>query len=476
MKSLLNKKISLGLTTALAAVMPITLTNLTSCSQSNSIQFANYESYMNDRLMNHLSSEYGVQFQYFTVAEMIETKFERFYDICVPPGYELVSLYTKGLLHKIDWAKFDIKDSKGNKITNSTQARGLFVTGGDIFNDMNDNFRAYLKKMGDPQADSFDVLDYGIPYFAQQFMFGYKGEKLDFYKYNTTNKTEDPTWLDIFYTISPANPNCDSRFKKASRTNYCSMLDDAKTMYDIARIMETINDPSGPTNVIPEGSTVDSMIETLSTLTDMFKGDQWFVLNTDSGIISRNFANRVHSNPCVFSWSGDMLYAALGAEEFNPYSAAEMHIQKPSVASLDEIEFLVINKKDEKDSSKLNEIYNIVKEVCLDGCDLTPDANGIAKTDADGNYVHWSMANWDTVNYTPMLQNIYQYTIGSEEYWSDYLDKLGLEGQVRQDTLKLYQSIITPTVEEVKSIYGKTLTPLQNSDTHWAWMQAKQKL
>lgn len=469
MKVNFSKKISAAFAGLIAAASPLSLTNLTSCSD-NSIQLANFESYMDDDLMEYLNSKYGVHYQWFTVDEMIETKFQRFYDICVPSGYELVSLYKKGWLEKLDWSKFQL-----DGITTKEQAKGLFRT--NLIDGMNAQLQAYL------QDSTFDVLDYGVPYFAQQFMFGYRGSKIDFYSAKTGEKTDKPTWEDIYYTISPANPYVDDRFVPGKGSNLCSMLDDAKSLFDIARIMETYDDSKSPaeqpaTNDFPADMTISQMENTLNKITDKFanKPGKWFSLNTDSGIISRNLASTSHPNPCAFAWSGDMLYAALGAEEFPCLSGEEFHIQKPYGASLDEIEFLVINKKNHSDQTRLDKIYEIVKTVCLDGATVSKDEIGIPETEQKNrDYHYWTMQNWDCVNYTPMLNNIYDYVQDSDLYWSDYLEKIPAQDQ--EATLDLYRSILQETNPDyAKSIFGRTLTPLQNSNTHWAWLAAKPKL
>ncbi|MCQ3907788.1 MAG: hypothetical protein MJ219_03550 [Mycoplasmoidaceae bacterium] len=63
MKNLLNKKFSIAISSAIACTTPLAFNSLTSCSQNSGIQFANFESYMNNKLMLHLENEYGVQFQ-----------------------------------------------------------------------------------------------------------------------------------------------------------------------------------------------------------------------------------------------------------------------------------------------------------------------------------------------------------------------------------------------------------------------------
>ncbi|MCQ3914354.1 MAG: hypothetical protein MJ201_00775 [Mycoplasmoidaceae bacterium] len=54
---------------------------------------------------------------------------------------------------------------------------------------MNDAFINYCGLPAD-----FNLLDYGVPYFAQSFSFVYKGEEIEFYK-STGNheKVDEPT-------------------------------------------------------------------------------------------------------------------------------------------------------------------------------------------------------------------------------------------------------------------------------------------
>lgn len=436
MKSLLSKKFSLVLGSAFICTTPFALT---SCSQSNAIQFANFESYMDSKLMTHLEDKYGVQFQWYTVTEMIETKFKRVYDVAAPSGYELVKLYKKGWLEKLDWSKFNVG------VETSEDAINLFAD--DIRTEiriMDSKFQEYLGE------DDFHVLDYGVPYFAQTFTFVYKGSPITFYKDGTETTTDNPTWADIFYTIGPKNPNLDSRFN-----DRIGMLDDAKTLYDISRIMETGN------NEMPDKPSISTLKRTYRHLTSKAKTN-WYTLNTDSGVISRNLADHKHGYSAALTWSGDALYSALGAGEFKPYSGKDMHVQTGSDAPLNEIEFLVINKKNEDNKTKNQKIYDLISETCLSGC----NADDVGAMDGD-HYKYWSMQNWDTVNYTPTLKTIYDYVVDeNSQYWTDQEFDL--------DTIKLFVSILKAKTEN--GLFGRPLTQLQNSNTHWAWLESRGKL
>lgn len=455
MKSYLSKKFSLAISSAAMCATPFAFASLTSCSvNAHTIQFANFESYMDQTLMKHLSSSYDVQFQWYTVTEMIQTKFKRVYDVAAPSGYELVALYKKGLLEKLDWPSFNVG------VTDATDALKLFA--GPIqteINAMNAQFTDYL---GEP----FNVLDYGVPYFAQTFMFVYKGSPLTFYTNGTEDITTQPTWADIFYTIGPRNPNLDKRFNKDKYKERAriGMLDDGKTLYDVCRIMET------GSNEMPEKANKKQLKRTYKYLTRKSKSN-WYTLNTDSGVISRNLADHKHGYVGALAWSGDALYSALGAGEFIPYSGNNMHIQIDSKTPLNEIEFLVINKKNEKNEEKNKRIYDVIRDTCLSGYDATPDKTGIGEMEGD-HYKYWSMQNWDTVNYTPPLKSIYEYVVNNEttSYWYDQ----GFD----QTTTELFVSILKAKLSESgdNPLFGRTLTQLQNSESHWAWLESRGNL
>lgn len=456
MTKFLNK-IPLLIATPCVLVAPIFCMPLTSCSANNTIQFANFESYMDNGLMNHLARSYDVQFQWYTVTEMIETKFQHTYDVAAPSGYELSILKNKNWLEPIDWTRFGIPGvSNGKQALESTT---LFA----------EPIRGAITKMNN-QLDAsgkFNILDYGIPYFAQSFMFVYKGKQVTFYKAGTNQATNQPNWNDIFYTISPnmISHNPDLAKRKG-------LLDDPKTMYDICRIMETITenpqDSSKWTNKMTDDISHNRMLQTFSFLTNKARRD-WYTLNTDSGLISRSLADHgPHSFGCAFTWSGDALYAAQGAGEFEPYTGDQMHIQKPNGVSLDEIEFLVINNKNHNDSNKLDRIYNVFNDICFKDAWNASEEQLKQRTSDNNRYSLWPMQNFDTVNYTPVLKSIYDYTTKLDsDYWDCPIEDI--------KTRELYTSILKINATATP-LFGRPLSSIQNSETQWAWIESRDKL
>lgn len=470
MKNFLSKKFSLITVSVVATTTPFAFVPLTSCGTSKAIQFANFESYMDNSLMNYLEGEYDVQFQWFTVSEMIETKFKDTYDVAVPCGYELVKLYQRGWLEEIDWQNFHIEG-----VTNADTAKTVLYApeAQAAIDQMNNSLTLYLreKEVIEP-TETFNVLNYGVPYFAQSFVFMYKGEELDFYSaIGEHEKITDrnPNWADIFYTISP---QCKYGDRFGGKTG---MLDDSKSLYDMSRIVETIeanyDDPTTWTNKMPDNSSVDDLKETFKSLTSKAQSN-WYRLSTDSGQIARILADHsAHGYNAALSWSGDALYASQGAGEYEPYTGDEMHTVKPSGASLDEIDFIVINNKNKDNEEKLDRIYKMIYDICLDAHEVTQESQLLEQVDdpysiRDKRYKYWSMQNWDTVSYIPLLNNIYKYVSKTtSEYW---------EGD--QPTKELMTSLIAFPTEDVNSLFGRPLSALENSNTHWAWLETRGNL
>ncbi len=447
---------------ALAFIGGITpITFLTSCSDVQTIQFANFESYMDSDLIKDLESKYNIQFPYYTVTENIETKFKRYYDLAVPSCYEMFTLLKRGWLSQIEWDKFEIQN-----INNAEDAKKLFNK--DIIDGINNQFQEYVNKDTTFNWETVfpgkavNVLMYGIPYFAQSFTFAYKSDQpIKFYSYKEHTEIPNPKWEDIYYTV--ANDNYFSRNPGHS----ISMLDDSKSIYDIARICETSLEGLTPTNEVPDESSKARMIQTFNSITDTMKDkDSKYIVNTDSGTIAKLFADP-NGSAAAFTWSGDTIYAAKGAEEYKP-SIDKFHLQSGSNASLDEVDFIVINNKNNKEpfADKKDKIYNVIKQICFDGLDATD----IGEYDNENNrYKYWTMQNFDALNYTPVLNITYNHvTDENSTYWENEGDSI--------DAIRVYIEILKQVTKTgINHLYGRTITPKQNSDIHWAWMEAKGK-
>ena len=97
-----------------------------------------------------------------------------------------------------------------------------------------------------------------------------------------------------------------------------------------------------------------------------------------------------------------------------------MFLSKLFKSSQSEIDFVTINNKNEKDPEKLDRIYKVIYDICLDGALALPNKEGIGAKEND-HFKYWSMQNWDTVNYTPIWKSIYDYVVNDEsDYW-DYV-------------------------------------------------------
>lgn len=457
-------------------MIPFGWINFTSCNSKNiNIQLANYESYMAEVVHDRLKAKYNIQFPYYSVAELIESKFEKFYDIAIPCGYEVISLLRRGWLEKIDWKKFKIPNI--NSSDDALNSNNLFQNNGIkkinqqitkylIALSETDPIFIYLKKDKTFENKTFNILDYGIPYFEQSFSFAYKGDEITFYDAITqepiNNKTL-PTWNDIFYTISPSNPDLDKRFDPKNK-HRIAMVDDGNTIYDVARIIET----NGETTQIPiNDSSLTRMKQTFDLITNKFnkKSTSWFYLNSDSGMISQTLANPKGAIAAL-SWTGDLIYAAQGVEEYDAYKASDYHIQKVRNGSLNEIDFMVINNKNHTNTKQLNNIYDVIYEIVLSGYDKQPDE--IIEINDQGQYIYNPTANFNTTYYTPMLKNLYE-AVTNQIFW----DKQGY----KQETIDIFVNALQAISDQNdKYLYGRTKTPLENSNIHLAWLEARGKL
>lgn len=458
MKMLHNNKFVKLLQAPMAILISSNLLLLSNCSNAfnPTIQFANFESYMSQDLINNLSHNYNIQFPYYTTNEVIETKFADYYDIAIPSCYQMLVLQQKGMLEKINWSLFGIKN-----INNAQQAKSLFNE--ELIDTIND---WVIKWTTDPKHNFKEpinnILDYCIPYFAQSLMFAYKGPQQTFYHSNNQpiDNENEITWDDIFYTFSPSSPIAD--FFKPQKNQRCAMLDDCRSIYDTARIIDTNNDTNEPN----PNFTIDDAKKTYECITKYFKnyvGNSWMQIQTDSGIIATNLSNHNSGYLSAITWSGDILYAAMGAGEFDSWDAKDFHIVKPlGGATLNEMDVIVINKQSKKD---MNIIYSIIKQVALDGCEINNEEELFVKNEKD-QYKYWTIQNFDAVGYTPVLKNIYDSVIGDScPYWED------IENET---TKKMYQRIIKNESGK-KALFGKPLTDIQNSNIHWAWLESKEK-
>ncbi|MBR2857884.1 hypothetical protein IKE96_01585, partial [bacterium] len=73
------------------------------------------------------------------------------------------------------------------------------------------------------------MLEYCVPYFMQDFVFAYRGNKL--------NLSNEANFYDIFkYLINDANFN--------TKNSSIMMIDDSRTVFDVCKLIENVNTPN----------------------------------------------------------------------------------------------------------------------------------------------------------------------------------------------------------------------------------------
>lgn len=452
MKVKLLKILSTGIC-SLEIILP-----LTSCSNANSIIFANFESYMSTDLMKSMTKKYNARFLYYATNEEIEIKFTKNYDLAVPSTYELISLLQKNELMRIEWNKFNLsyKDISGSShlITNGTEALNLFT----------DNIQKIIKvesnKYNDILPENTNLLDFGIPYFLQSFIFAYKGNKID----NLNNNTN---FNDLLHVISPKyNKNVDPRFLPKNNSKI-AMVDDSRTVYDMCKLIQDQQDyptQENNWNINPSSAniSINEFKTTYNTFTGQFNHNS-FYLNSDSNEVLTSFAEHNNGNNSIFAYNGDILYAIQGGGLYDPYEPNQINIVNPIMSPL-ALDMVVFNKKNIKNTPRLNKVYDLAYDILLNGTNINQN---ISATDSKGNYIFGPMINFDFVQYTSPLKAINDYVINGDYFNND--------DPLKNKLLSVYN---IPDIDENKiaNLIEDPISELNKSNMHWAYVEEKEKL
>ena len=460
---------------------------LSSCSvkETSKIVVANWESYMSNSLINRITHENNVQYLNFATNEEIETKFKDYYDVAVPSSYEMFALIQKGWIEKIDWKKFNLyqidddNQKTSNLITNGHEALCLFSN--NVQQIIEQQTAAY--KQVCHFKDDENILDYGIPYFLQNFIFAYKGDEIN----EITNANN---WSDFLKIVSPKlNPNIDERFKPTAKS-HIAMVDDARTIYDLANLIKNQelypNDHSKwDVNPSESSRTIKDYKNDYSYFTSKYQNG-YFYLNSDSGQILSSFSQKDGNNSAQ-SYNGDILYAATGGGindmEYDPedpdkfvYDTSNFHIYNPACSPL-VLEFVVMNNKNDKASEKhLNDVYDVVKKMVLENAD---DEDKITEyNDENEEYTSGPMNNFDEVNYTSPLKLIDDFVINGD-YFNVYDPNNPDDGGYTQKQVDLFKEIYSiPDFSSysIDCLFEKPISDLDKSNMHWAFNEEKEKI
>ena len=348
---------------------------LASCvsSSTSSFIYANFESYMSPHVENALNEKYGVDFiSYPTNDQIYQLLKNNEVEIVTPSGYEAVSLIEDKLLQKLDWTKFNIPG-----ITNSEEAKSLFtpetVTTMTSFKDKNNN--------------PMNLLDYGVPYFAQDFVFAYRGAKIP--QLHVPN-IDWKTTLDIVSKEPRFNATIQN-----SKQPLLWAIDDERTLYSIPRLIETNSidlNPQPNASISDLTITYKYLIDSLAPM-----GNKNIQLKSDSNVVLNALADRQAVGALLYN--GDAFFAANGGDSGIEIPDGDFHIVRPK-NSVVAVEIIAIDNEVEGD--KLTKSYDIIKEVNF------PTITGTQVIEDTLAY-----QNFDYITYTPTNKELYDYILAN---------------------------------------------------------------
>lgn len=434
-------------------------TTLSSCSSDNSFYMANYESYISDDLLTGLengsyssniisgSTEKNIpinNFNYRTYStnEDLERNFTTNYDVAVPSDYLAAKYANDGKLLPLDWSKFNLYklDKYGNrtnqKIKSAADALTLFTP------HVREELQSYdltqaFKNNNISQADqAAGLLNYCVPYFAQDIVMGYNSTS----DWGLSNNSTD--WQSMMNTLySKIN---DGSVKRAS------VVDDYATLYSVSRLIETNNQTVNAGSPIPNtaGSTpykgslsIDQATQTFKKMFQKPSVKNAFLFNSDSNILLNDFAQ--NGSQALVAYNGDLLYAMQGGDLYsystdnsvfenwivNQFSGEgnntfNFKLARPE-KNLTVLDCLVINKERVTKKNHIDQAYAVIKKIGLEGSDQSlyksesrdgysdGDFPEIAKTDEDDNYVYGPTINFDYTNYSSPLLTLNAYIMNS---------------------------------------------------------------
>lgn len=426
---------------------------LSSCS-SNAFYLANFQSYMSPDLMELLKNEYGdINYRYYGTNENLERSFYRF-DVSVPSTYLIPKLIKNDLLEPINWESFNLhyKDEKGTShpVKNANDALNLF----------NSDVQYIVQNIYQVNGKSANLLEYAVPYFMQDFIFGYKGEAIPSLHEKVPNKQtiSNVGWREILETFS-------TQVGKGKKYNSIAMIDDYRTVYSVPSLMSSndkpdVNPPSGEHDIA-------FFRKVYENLSNKFSPNS-FLLNSDSNAILNTFANPRGSDVGIM-YNGDLLYALQGGDEYandNPFAnGTQFNYVRPK-QTLIALDMMVINKK----SKNKNLAHEIIKRVALEGS--SSNDGEISEVDKEDNYVYGPMINFDYVMYTSPLKKIHEYVLDQNDgYFSDLKEEYGEE--FVKKSIEIYDIETNPSPD---NMIETSLSELNKSNMYYAYLDVKRFL
>ncbi|WP_052663042.1 hypothetical protein [Mycoplasmoides pirum] len=376
----------------LASIFTIILSTivlLTSCSNNfdNPLIFANFESYMSEDLKSRLKNEFNeLKFDFYTSNENMITNFKNgTYTIGNASTYAVIELIKQEELEPIDWSKFNLKKPITNEpINNENDALSLFIEP--------------VRKILTGFDEIPNLLKYCIPYFFQNYLFAYRGQKiLDFENPNIT-------WENILDIIG-SKPNV---FNSARMGG----VEDERTLFSVSNLVNSNNQNVNPINLslkpsIDEYKNVYKQLSNgnrINTRT-LGKNPIPIFLNSDSSVILNKLATNSLNGAMMFN--GDAIFAAQGGEDALDKlpSSQDFHFVSPIDTPL-ALDCLVINKKNVvNNDQRMQTTYKILNQTALEGSDSN-DPNDFEKLNSDNLFFYGPMLNFSFVQYVSPLKII----------------------------------------------------------------------
>ncbi|WP_016829210.1 membrane protein [Ureaplasma urealyticum] len=249
----INKKLAkiFAGATSLLVFIPI----ITACSQKSKLVVGNFDSYMDPDVANEQAKRFrknNLSYSFYDNNEILGSLIKsKILDVQVASAYEVAKLAKNKLIKKINWSKFDLKDENNQTITSIDGLQKIFTK--EVWAISN----AYSSYLGDIDNDGKNdqLLEYMIPYFYQDLIFAYRGKKIP----SLDDSKKDVYWSDIFkeLTRKDGTPNrflyeqeadlgvgADEKTPISIGKNKTKIvaIDDARTIYDLAKIMELEGD------------------------------------------------------------------------------------------------------------------------------------------------------------------------------------------------------------------------------------------
>ena len=397
---------------------------------SNSIVIGNFQSYMSPTLMNSLNKEYHINWQYYSSNAEIPTYIQnKTLDIAIATNNMVGQLIVQDSIQKIEWERFNITTPSGTIVKNYHDLKEIVTPA-----------TWSLCEIIGQLIGIENLLEYCIPYFSQDLVFGYNGPII-----TDIHSKPNCNFNDIFsYITDTSIPN--NRFLENNSS--VMMIKDARTVFDICNLIDGKN--INPQNAIisinnknnNSSPTIDEMNQIYNKIYNYYSGisnKNIITFNSDSNVVLNKFANNEING--AFFYNGDAIYSLMGGDSISisdEYTDKQIdewtknkHVIIPEQNFI-AMDAFVINKT--LDSSKKDQVYNIIKSISL-------DFDNMFNVDQEGNYLSMTMQNFDYINYTPCYSQLYDYVITT--YFKECFPNNPNLSSLLEEIIKIDESIIS---------------------------------